>query len=407
MTTVRNTLSLRRRVACACLALAVGAGAWLPALHWLFRPAEAAFHVQGVNAVPPLARELAARHLALWEDPAKRAGEMAKMRASNAEWDFMGRTYLVLALSEMALREPAQRDRYLAVVDQIIDETLALEKSKGMFFFLMDYAKDSPFKTQPARSTFLDGEIALMLAVRQAVAPAEKYQEPLAQRIDTVIGELEKGPVMCGESYPNECWMFCNAVAIAAVKVSDFVDGRDHRPFVTRWLATVKARLVDQQSGLLISSFSYAGVPQDGPEGSSIWMAAHCLRLADAEFAAGQYALARQQLGRAVLGLGYAKEWPPTWQGPMDVDSGPIVPVVGASAGSSGLAILGAASFGDEAYLRTLLTSLEFAGFPMRERSPDGTATLRYGASNQVGDAVVLYALVQGPMWKRVQEGRP
>ena len=68
------------------------------------------------------------------------------MRASNAEWDFMGRTYLVLALCNMALTEPARQDRYLGVVDAIIDETLRLDESKGIYFFLMDYARAGAFR---------------------------------------------------------------------------------------------------------------------------------------------------------------------------------------------------------------------------------------------------------------------
>ena len=87
-------------------------------------------------------------------------------------------------------------------------------------------------------------------------------------------------------------------------------------------------------------------------------MVAHCLEVVDPEFAAGQYRLAREQIGRELLGFGYAREWPPTWEGTPDVDSGPIVPMLGASAGSSGLAVLGAASFRDDAYLQELLTTL-------------------------------------------------
>jgi hypothetical protein len=77
-----------------------------------------------------------------------------------------------------------------------------------------------------------------------------------------------------------------------------------------------------------------------------------------------------------------------------DVDSGPIVPWLDASAGSSGLALLGASAFGDRDYLGGLLASLELAGF--REGG-------RYRASNQVGDAVILYALSFGPLWRRVR----
>jgi hypothetical protein len=314
----------------------------------------------------------------------------------------MGRTYLVLALAEMSLRQPAQQQRYLAVIDQILDETLRLENQNGMYFFLMDYARSAPYVAKPARSIFLDGEIALMLAVRQQVDPSPKYAPLLAQRIDTVVSSMQHGPVLCAESYPDECWMFCNTLAVAAVKISDHVDGRDHAPFIAQWLATIKQKLLDPPSGMLVSSFTYDGQPLDGPEGSSIWMIAHCLKLLDPAFARQQYDLARAQLAQTTFGFGYAREWPPTWKGPTDIDSGPIVPIVEASAGSSGLAILGAASFNDQAYLQQLLTTLGFAGFPMTHHG-----TLRYGASNQVGDAVVLYALVQGPMWARVQEGRP
>jgi hypothetical protein len=313
----------------------------------------------------------------------------------------MGRTYLVLALGEMCLREPGQRERYVAVMDRIIDDTLELEETRGMYYFLLDYARDGEFVGKPARSLFLDGEIALMLGARQEVAASEKYAGLLARRIDIVVGSMERGPVMCGESYPDECWMFCNAVAAAAVKISDHLDGRDHGAFLAKWVATIKGKLRDEKSGLLVSSFSYRGATGDGPEGSSIFMVAHCLQLVDPALAREQYDLARKQLGKEVLGFGYAREWPPTWEGPTDVDSGPIVPVVGASPGSSGLAMLGAASFGDEEYLRELLTTLDFAAFPIREGGG-----LRYGASNQVGDAVVLYALVEGPMWRKVQEGR-
>jgi hypothetical protein len=83
----------------------------------------------------------------------------------------------------------------------------------------------------------------------------------------------------------------------------------------------------------------------------------------------------------------------------MDVDSGPVIPGLGASASASGLAIMGAASFGDLGYFRSLLASLEFAGFP-RERE----GRLRYHASNPVGDAVLLYAMTEGPLWDRVRE---
>jgi hypothetical protein len=136
-------------------------------------------------------------------------------------------------------------------------------------------------------------------------------------------------------------------------------------------------------------------------------MAAHCLQLIDPEFAADQYRRARRELGQSLLGFGFATEWPASWKGRMDVDSGPVLPLLEISAGSSGLALVGAAAFADEAYLRRLLTSLQFGGFPVRRGKE-----LRFCAANAVGDAVLLYALVQGPLWDEInrrgkERGRP
>ena len=245
---------------------------WITLLHFAFRPALSEFHA--ATGLAPMARQLAARHLALWENPVRRAQDLDRMRASNAEWDFMGRTYFVMALANMALREPAQERRYLDVIDAVLDETLRLETTRGMYHFMMDYARSGPFIAQPPRSTFLDGEIAMMLAARQSVRAEPRFAPPLAARIDLILQYLSRGPVMCGESYPDECWMFCNAVAVAAVRMSDRVDGRDHSEFIQRWLRTVKGTLIHKESGLLVSSYSYSGQTKDGPEGSSIWMVA-------------------------------------------------------------------------------------------------------------------------------------
>jgi hypothetical protein len=78
-----------------------------------------------------------------------------------------------------------------------------------------------------------------------------------------------------------------------------------------------------------------------------------------------------------------------------------VIPVLGVSAGGSGLALVGAGSFRDETFLGALHTTLEFAAFPRRDKG-----RLKYCASNHVGDAVMLYSCVLGPVWQRVKEGK-
>jgi hypothetical protein len=382
----------------ALVALLAAAALWLPLVHLFYtKPAAEFYRPEGLS---PKAAALAARHLQLWADPASREAELRKMRGSNAEWDFMGRCFLVWSLANMACRNPADKAVYLDVIDRIVEETLRLEQKEGLYFFLMPYAQAEPYKAQPPRSLFLDGEIALMLAARRAVEEKAEFRPLLEERVRHIIQRMERSPVLAAESYPDECWMFDHAVAVAAIKVRDFLDGRDHDEFCRRWLAAARQHLLHRETGLLLSSYSVNGAPQDGPEGSTIWMVAHCLQLLDEDFARDQYQRARQELGRALLGFGYAREWPVSWKGPTDIDSGPIIPGLNISAGASGMAFIGATAFGDWDYLRRLAATLDMAAFPSRENG-----RLRYCASNQVGDAAMLYATVLGPLWDKVKSG--
>ena len=270
----KSIASLRTRLILGVVSLIAATAIWLPCLHFVYwRPIPPP---KEESEVEPLASRLAAQQLYLWTDAESRPWELAKMRSSNAEWDFMGRSFLVWALANRSLRHPEQKTACLEVMDRIIEETLKTEQERGMFHFLMPYARNRPFVMQPPRSLFLDGEIAMMLASRRLVATKESYREPLRQRVEEMVRRMEAGPVLCAESCPDECWMFCNS-------------------------------------------------------------------------AADQYRRARKELGRELLGFGYAREWPVSWVGQEDVDSGPVVPVLGVSAGSSGLAFLGARAFDDRA----------------------------------------------------------
>jgi hypothetical protein len=342
---------------------------------------------------------LAARHLDIWTHDSLRECEFERMRATNAEWDFMGRSFLVWSLANMVLRDPAEADARVGVMDRIIDETLRLEKERGVYFFLMPYAKASPYRVQPVRSLFVDSEIALMLAARRLVREKLEYRPLLLERAATMAERMRNSPLRAVESYPDECWTFDHAVALAALRLTDRLEGTTYAEAGHEWLALARERLTDRATGLLVSSFNTRGQPLDGPEGSTIWMAAHCLQVVDPAFARDQYQRARKELGKTLLGFGYAREWPTSWRSPEDVDSGPIIPGLDISAGSSGMAVIGAAAFADRDFLGALAASLEMAAFPRRE-----SGRLRYCASNEVGDAALLYASVLGPLWQKATE---
>jgi hypothetical protein len=341
--------------------LFVAAMIWLPAVHWFFRCD--AKEYSSKEGIPPRAEELARYQLRAWSDANLRAAEVEPMRAANPEWDLMGRTYLVLSLANLALREPARKAEYLPVIDQIIDRTLQEERERGMYYFLMPYARDGAFLQKPQRSHFVDSEIAMMLAARRTLAENATYRGEFQPRAQMLLARMQESPVLMAESYPNECWLFCNTLALAAVRLGDRLDGTDHSEFFRQWVASAKARLIEPHTGLLISACTWDGETVQGPEGSSVWMAAHCLQLIDPDFAADQYARARREIGRIALGFGYAREWPVSWKAASDVDSGPIIPGLDVSAGASGQACVAASAFHDQEYLSSLFTTLDLPRF--------------------------------------------
>lgn len=385
-----------KRIVIALVVLAVAGTIWIPCLHLVYaRPVTQFRQPEGLS---PKAKQLAGRHLQMWTDPATRQKELDRMRASNAEWDFMGRSFLVWSLANMGVRDPASKSVYLKTIDEIIDETLRLEKEKGMYFFLMSYASASKYVMKPERSLFLDGEIALMLASRRMLEEKPEYKSLLTERINIITEEFSRSPHLVLESYPDECWMFDHCLALDALKMADCLDGSDHSKLIRDWIAMAKQKLIDSQSGLLVSSFTTDYIPLGGPQGSSLWMVAHALQILDADFARDQYTRARRELGEITCGFGYAHEWPASWKGPANIDSGPIIPVFNISAGSSGMAFIGASAFDDEPFLKSLNSTLDFVGFPTRK-----AGGLKYCASNQVGDAALLYASTLGPLWEKIK----
>ncbi len=82
-----------KRILTDLAALMIGLVIWLPCLHLFF--AKSNSELVQTKGLSPRARELAAEHLQLWTDPHLRDRELRRIRASNAEWDFMGRSFLV------------------------------------------------------------------------------------------------------------------------------------------------------------------------------------------------------------------------------------------------------------------------------------------------------------------------
>ncbi len=333
--------------------------------------------------------------LATWSEVPAASGRHQALRAQNPEYDLMARTFGTLALVDAALAGTTATEPALAAIDTVLAGTLAEEERWGQPHFLLPYVHHAPFLGS-GRSLFVDGEVLVMLGARRTLA-ADRWSAAFEDRARWVREALDASPHGGAESYPDECWTFCNTMAQVGLRLHEHLEGADHASARDRWLALLRQRLVDPTSGMLVSSFGYDGAPQEGPEGSSLWLSATGLLLTDPALARTQYTRARQALGGSLVGLGYAREWPDGTAAAIDVDSGPLVPVLGASASSSGLALLAARAFGDHAWRRRLERALAAAEAVMTVHP-----TLAAAADNAVGDAVLACALGFGPLWEQL-----
>lgn len=358
-----------------------------------------AYADNGFSKLDPRTQKLANTYVNIWKNPELRQRHLSQLYRQNPEWDFMFRTYSVLSFANLALHNPQKQKDYLILMDTIIDDTLQVEKKDGFKYFLLGYGQTNNWKRQPPRSQFVDGEIALMLAVRCLIEDNHFYKTQLKRRVDMMTIRMQKSPVLCAESYPDECWIFCNTFSLAAIKLSDCLNQTDHAEFISKWLSTAKQNLIDTKTGLLRSAFTLDGSPVNsakGPEGSSIWMACHMLQFIDEPFAEEQYKTACKELMGNVFGFGYSREWPVGSRGNTDIDSGPVVPVFNASPSASGLALIAASAFKDRENFNRLTRSLNTFAFPTETDD-----RLYYQLSNELGDVVILYGLTAGPILEK------
>jgi hypothetical protein len=151
----------------------------------------------------------------IWDDPVRREAAHLAMRSQNPEWDMISRSFFAYSLANVALGCPAEREKALRYLDRVIDDTVVRDWHE----FLLPYGSERPFIRQPASSIMVDGEFSLMIGLRRLVADSPDYKHRALHRqmIERCVAAMEAGPVLCGECYPDECWLWCNPLALTSI----------------------------------------------------------------------------------------------------------------------------------------------------------------------------------------------
>ncbi len=315
-------------------------------------------------------------------------GAGTDMQALFPEGYFFTHALYGLTWLSVAQRDPGLRDR-------------ALQEARWALERLYSPAGTAPFSaaTVPAYGVFHAGWSAWLRGQTVAVAGGpERAPEEMAA-LDTAAEELAAAfesslargtPFLA--AYPGQAWPVDSVVAMAALRLRDHLAGEDrYAPLFRVWMTEVRARL-DPATGLVPHRVDAVhGRVVEGARGSSQALLLRFLFELDPEWAAADYTVFRELFASDVAMLPGVREYPRGDDSPGDVDSGPLV--FGLSASASTVALADAVLAEDTATAAALTGFAEAAGMAVEWRGQR-----RYlGGTLPVGDAFLAWALATTP----------
>jgi len=237
---------------------------------------------------------------------------------------------------------------------------------------------------------------ALAVAVDVARASAAHVDaDDVRRRAEVVEAALSRSGSGFLESYPGQYWPCDTVVAAAALaEAAVLLDQPGWLEGIRGWRDRVRLQ-ADPATGLLPHRVDQAGRPLEGPRGSSqaiiqaFWPSIG--QALDGRVDAGSWVAFRETFLVREAGLVGVREYPRGREGNGDVDSGPLL--LGVSASASTVTLAAARAVGDTELASDLDREAELLGLPMRwgdER--------RYALGLlPVGDAFLAWARTRPP----------
>jgi hypothetical protein len=272
-----------------------------------------------------------------------------RMQALFPEGYFFSHALYGLAWVDVATAAPGRRAQ-------------ALAEARWALGRLDSPAGRAPFDAglRPAYGVFHAGWSArLRGGIVGLAGPRAPEAAVLSAQCAALAAELDRtGPFL--QSYPGQVWPVDSVVAVAALARHDQVLGARYTRPIARWVARVGQGL-DPGTGLL----PHMTQPRvEGARGSSQAMIQRFLPEIDRRWAREQYGRYRRLFVTGRLGQPAVREYPPGRDGGGDVDSGPLI--LGVSASATVVAIGAARVQGDRAFAGPATGLGEAIGMPAR-----------------------------------------
>lgn len=310
-------------------------------------------------------------------DGAVAGGAGAAAQQQFPEGEFFLTTLPALAGGYQALREGTDQAERAAALARLDRAVAVIESDTVARRF-----------GQPERlrsGAFYQGWRLLLLDARAELSADPGHREGAVILAQQILYAVDNSASGLADSYPGRYWPCDNVVAMAAVqRVTRFAPVPGLAEAKGRWLAKIE-RLRDPRTGLLPHEVDDQGRTISGPRGSSQALIQAFWPELSADAGADWLAFRRAFVTRQA-GLVGVLEYPAGTTGTADVDSGPLV--FGVSASASAVALAAARANGDLALADTLDREAELIGIPVQ-----WGGSRRYAAGLvPIGDAFLAWA---------------
>ena len=304
----------------------------------------------------------------------------------DAEWFVVTHQMAALGLGQWALAHRERRAEVTSVIARCVERLQSPHATRfgkdawGVAGF--DDLASSRGHAYLGYTNLAFGMLRLLEPAHPVTALHDRVTAALARRLGAAsTGVIETYP---GEIYPPDVIAVAVSIALHARAT-----GSDHRRMLDPWWRTFSALYVDPESGLLVQAVGPDGAGVGRASGTAL--AAYLLGLVDRSRSLALYrALARRQ-HRTLLGFGGVREYPSAVENAGDIDSGPLV--LGISASASAFTIGGARLHGDREVFTELMRSAYLFGVPVER---DDTLGFVWGGA--LGNAVLLAMLTAEEM---------
>lgn len=318
-------------------------------------------------------------------------GADADMQKLFPEGRFFMNCLYGLASVEAGLREPVGSEKRRGWIAEARWALRRVESPENKAVF-------NP-RLQPAYGVFYAGWSAALHAGVVALQGSDDRDASDAAAFRRRCAELaacfESSATPYLQAYEGEAWTCDSAPAIFALHACDRMFPPMYGPVIDRWAGKVRA-LRDPKTGLLGHRVSpESGALIDGPRATSMCITLRFLAEATPALGLELYDSFRRNMMTTRCGLPGVREYSPGPGGLGDIDSGPLI--FGISASASAVTIGAARVMGDSEAVAHMVPAAEALGFPI-----SWNGTKRYaGGFLPIADAFLAWSQTARPWFEK------